>query len=385
MRYAEAEAELLDRELFGMRFGLERMRRLLVALGSPERTFGAVAHVVGSNGKSSTTRMLAAATDAGAYLSPHVVRFSERVLLGGHEADPDAFGAAVGRALRAARKVERTAADGERVTQFELLTAAAFELLRGSPTVAVEAGLGGRYDATNVLDSDVTVLTGVALEHTRWLGPTITHIAREKLDVLTPGTVLVVGADLHPEARAVADETVAERDARLVVVPTPAGDYQRRNLALALAAARELGGTVDEGAARAVTVPGRLEQVGDVLFDGAHNPAGAVALAEALGERRGLTAVVSILEDKDAAAMLAALLPHVDEVICTRCSNPRALPPGTLESLVSQLGGRASVEPDPRRALQQARGAGRPVLVTGSLYLLADLRAEHPAARRSSL
>jgi dihydrofolate synthase / folylpolyglutamate synthase len=387
--YEEAERELLARELFGMRFGLDRMRRLLVALGSPERTFGTAVHVVGSNGKSSTTRVLAALLGGSAYLSPHLVRFSERVLLDGRDASPEAFAAAVGRGLRAAAKVERGLGEGERVTQFELLTASCFDLLRGRDVVVVEAGLGGRWDATNVLDSAMTVLTSVALEHTRWLGATHEHIAREKLEVLRPGTTLVVGEDLHPDARAVADELVAERDARLVVAPMPAGGFDARNRALALAAARALRPALGEDAltrAAAVTVPGRLEQDGDLLLDGAHNPAGMVALAEALGDRRGFTAVVSILDDKDAPAMLGTLLPHCARVVCTRCANPRALPADTLRSLVEQLGGEAEAVDDPHRALARARelAAGGPVLATGSLYLLADLRAGAGAARRRS-
>ena len=152
-----AEDHLLSLELFGMKFGLERMRRLLTALGSPQQAFRSI-HVVGTNGKSSTVRMAAAILEAhgvrtGAYLSPHLATFAERIRIGDADLDPDRFGAAIERTAAAAAKVDRTLTGGERVTQFELLTAAAFsELAEQEVEVAVvEAGLGGRHDATNVL------------------------------------------------------------------------------------------------------------------------------------------------------------------------------------------------------------------------------------------
>ncbi len=182
---AQAERWLLERELFGMRFGLDRMRRLLTVLGSPQEAFRAV-HVVGTNGKSSTTRFAAAALGAGAYLSPHLVSFRERIRIGDEDLAPEAFADAIGRVAAAARKVDRTLADGDRVTQFEALTAAAYAefAARGVEVAVVEAGLGGRWDATNVIDADVVALTNVDLEHTRWLGPTVRDIAREKLERL---------------------------------------------------------------------------------------------------------------------------------------------------------------------------------------------------------
>ncbi len=203
-RLEDAEAHLLSLELFGMRFGLDRMRRLLTALGSPQERFAAI-HVVGTNGKSSTVRMCAALLEAhgvrtGAFLSPHLTTFAERIRIGDADLDPDAFGAAVQRAAAAAAKVDRTLEPGDRVTQFELVTAAAFDELarRGVEVAVVEAGLGGRHDATNVLAAPVCVLTNVGLEHTRWLGPTVRDIAREKLAVVPAGATLVTGP-LEPE------------------------------------------------------------------------------------------------------------------------------------------------------------------------------------------
>jgi dihydrofolate synthase/folylpolyglutamate synthase len=396
----EAERKLLSLELFGMRFGLDRMRRLLTALGSPQEAFRSV-HVVGTNGKSSTTRMTAAILGrhglrTGSYLSPHLVSFAERVRVGDADSTPAAFAAAVERASAAAEMVERTLQEGDRVTQFELLTAAAYRLLadEGVDVAVVEAGLGGRYDATNVLESSVAVLTNVGLEHTRWLGPTVADIAREKLDVVRPGSTLVVGAGLHPDALALAEEVRTDRGARLLRAPEDPGvevhalgGFQRRNFALARTAAEAFLGDLDRDALRdaaaAVTVPGRFQVIADrpvTIVDGAHNPGGMTALAEALRgflAGRPLIACVSILDDKDAAGMLRELLPLCAAVVCTANSNPRSLPPATLESLCRQLGGPpVEVVAEPHTALQSARraaGEDGVALATGSIYLVGDL------------
>src|ERR1041385_4081344 len=210
MQLRDAERLLLSLELFGMRFGLDRMRRLMTALGSPQERFKSV-HVVGTNGKSSTARMIAAilrrhGLRTGAFLSPHLTSFAERVEIDERAVSPERFAAAVGRAAQAAALVNRTLEPGDRVTQFEALTAAAYSELgrAGVEAAAIEAGLGGRYDATNVLPSRVQVLTNVGLEHTRWLGPTVADIAEEKADVVRPGATLVLGPGLHPDARRVA-------------------------------------------------------------------------------------------------------------------------------------------------------------------------------------
>jgi dihydrofolate synthase/folylpolyglutamate synthase len=396
-----AEEHLLSLELFGMRFGLDRMRRLLTALGSPQERYAAV-HVVGTNGKSSTVRMTAALLEAhgvrtGAYVSPHLVSFAERVRVGGEDADGVAFGAAVERAAAAAAKVGRTLGPDERVTQFELLTAAALdELARREVEVAVvEAGLGGRWDATNVLDAGVAVLTNVGLEHTRWLGPTIADIAREKLAVVRPGATLVLG-EADPEVEALARATGADI-VRPMELDVPLRGYQRTNFLVAAAAASARLGALDPGVAAHVAgrvqVPGRLQQIGTdplTILDGAHNPSGMSALAagldDVIGERR-LVAVISVLDDKDAAGMLRALLGKCEEVVFTASRNPRALPPATLASLAAQLGGPPSeVAGDPREALERARELAGPdgaVLATGSIYLVADLVGE-PGHRRAS-
>jgi dihydrofolate synthase/folylpolyglutamate synthase len=426
----DAERYLLSLELFGMRFGLDRMRRLMTALDSPHERFASV-HVVGTNGKSSTARMTAAilqrhGSRTGAYLSPHLTAFAERVEIEGAAVSRERFAVAVQRAAQAAALVDRTLREGDRVTQFEALTAAAYwELARSDVEAAVvEAGLGGRYDATSVIDSRVQVLTNVGLEHTRWLGPTERHIAEEKLAVVRPGGTLVTGP-LGDDAAAVADRVVSEQGARLVragrdfrtsgeqtfTVETPGGVYagielrtlgrfQRVNFAAAVAAAeafmgRSLDAETIRRTARELTLPGRLEVVAEtplVVLDGAHNPSGARALAESLPSvvgDRPVIAVVSILEDKDAAGILSTLVPLCEGAVFTRSSRRGVLPPAVLESLWGQLGGReGEVVADPGDAVATARSRVGPdgaVLVTGSIYLLADLVGQqalkaHPKA-----
>ncbi len=407
---AQAEGHLRSMDLFGMRFGLDRMRRLMTVLGMPHERFAAV-HVVGTNGKSSTTRFIAAILErhglrTGAYLSPHLISYTERVRIDERDVTPDAFAEAVGRAAWAAERVNRTLGEGDVVTQFELLTAAAYTLLadHGVDVAVIEAGLGGRYDATSVVDAAVTVLTNVGLEHTRWLGPTLGDIAREKLAVVSPATTLVLGSELDESIEAYAREVADALGTRVLRAPHPAGTgvpalqaggrFQRANFGLAVAAAGAylsgIGRALDEEAVRdaaaATLVPGRFQLVAQdppTVVDGAHNPASFAALAESipdLRQGRPLAAVVAILDDKDGAGMLAALRPHADRLWVTAPDSPRALPPPTLQSLARQVGFEdPQCEPDPARALAQARAwaAGQPgggvVLATGSIYLVGEL------------
>jgi dihydrofolate synthase/folylpolyglutamate synthase len=409
----EAEQYLLDLELFGMRFGLDRMHKLMTALGMPQRRFASI-HVVGTNGKSSTTRMIAAVLEqhgvrTGTYTSPHLRSFAERIEVGGRPLSGDEFGSAVAEVVRAARMVDRTLDEDDRVTQFEALTAAAYHALaRERVEVAViEAGLGGRYDATNVIPSRVQVLTGVGLEHTRWLGPTVADIADEKLAVVPDHGTLVVPAVLDPEAEEAVARVAAARSATVVraeapapAAPSPLGGYQRLNFALARTAAREFLGRLDEravaAAAASVSIPGRLQVVARdplTILDGAHNPSGMTALVAALPEvteaRRPLVGVVAVLDDKDATGMLRELAPALDRVVFTRSANPRSLSPATLESHWARLGGGpAETVGDPRAALARARELATPgggAVATGSIYLIADLVREDPAARASAL
>jgi dihydrofolate synthase/folylpolyglutamate synthase len=344
----------------------------------------------------------------GAYLSPHLVSWAERIEVGGRPVSDAHFARAVGRAAEAAAKVDRTLEPGDRVTQFEALTAAAYwELARAGVEVAVvEAGLGGRFDATSVIRSAVQVLTNVSLEHTRWLGPTERHIAEEKLAVVPPGGTLVTGP-LGTEVRGVAERVAAERGARLEMLGRdfglrddvrlrPRGAFQRENFAVAVAAAEAYAGALDDDVVRAtaaaVTTPGRIEVIDSeplTILDGAHNPAGIRALAPevaALVGARPLIAVLSVLDDKDASGMLATLAPLCAGAVFTRSSNPNALPPPVLESLWRQAGGgEAQIVADPVAALERGRAAAGPsgaVLVTGSIYLLADLARARAQSER---
>ena len=414
MNARRAEEYLLDLELFGMRFGLDRMHKLMTALGMPQRRFASV-HVVGSNGKSSTVRFAAAilrehGLRTGAYTSPHLRSFAERIEVDG-EPVPDAdFAAAVARVRNAARLVDRTLPEGDVVTQFEALTAVAYHELarRGVDVAVVEAGLGGRYDATNVIPSRVQALTSVGLEHTRWLGPTVRDIAEEKLAVVRDHATLAIGPDLHPDALAVAERVAGERHARLLRAPAAAeqplrarGTFQRRNFGLARTVAgaflgdERLDAAAVRRAAETVEVPGRMQVVAEdplTIYDGAHNGEGAAALAQALPEvvgDRPLVAVVAILDDKDANGMLGALLPLCQAVVFTRAPSPRSLPAGTLESLAERLGGPPTeTVAEPRAAVARARELAGPegaVVATGSIYLVAVLVREPGAARASTL
>jgi dihydrofolate synthase / folylpolyglutamate synthase len=410
----DAERSLLARERFGMHFGLDRMHRLLNVLELPRVSFPTI-HVVGTNGKSSTTRMIAALLGreglrTGCFTSPHLLSYRERIRLDDRDIAPERFAAVVARVMRAAELVDRTASPaGDAVTQFEMLTAAAlceFEFA-GVDVAVLEAGLGGRFDATNVVDSRVAVLTNVGLEHTRYLGPTVRHIAREKLDVVREGATLVVGSGIDPDALELARDTVAERGATLVVAESElgfalraGGGYQRRNFAAAVAAVRAFLGRESDPrgvaeVAAGLVVPGRFQVLDGspvTLLDGAHNEGGIEALTESLpafAAGRRLVVVVSILDDKDPAGMLARLLRYADGVVCTACTSPRALPAATLASLVEQLGGAAAtVVPGAHRALARARelaGEDGVVVATGSIYLIADLLRPEGAPRGSSL
>jgi dihydrofolate synthase/folylpolyglutamate synthase len=211
-------------EPIGWRLGLERMHKLTTALGMPQHRFASI-HVVGTNGKSSVARMTAALLEAhgvgsGACLSPHTSRWAERTLIHGEEVGPAEWATAVERVAKAAEGVNRTLEGGDAVTQFEAATAATFVALASArvEAAAIEAGLGGRLDATNTIPSRVTVLTSIGLDHTEWLGETELEIAAEKLAVLRDQTTLVLGR-VSPEVEALAERSAAEHGARLLRAP----------------------------------------------------------------------------------------------------------------------------------------------------------------------
>jgi dihydrofolate synthase/folylpolyglutamate synthase len=336
-------------------FGLDRMRALLRALGNPQEAFPAV-HVVGTNGKSTATLtieqlLLADGLTTGATISPHVRSFAERIRIDGREADLEE---ALGRVRAAAEEVA--------ATQFEALTAAALAAFAeaGVDAAVVEAGLGGRHDATNVLRSRVVLLTNVGLEHTDVLGDTLEQIAREKLAVVHCDNTIVV----------LPDDTFAAL--------VPAGQ-------IVLGGAREaaeafVGHPI---AARPdVALPGRLERRAGEVRDGAHNLDGVRWLLQRLPPA-DYTVCASILEDKDVDAMLAALASAGSRFVATRSSNARALPEDELARLAARHFARAEPIADPSSALARAHALGEPVLVTGSLYLLADLAAAEAGSERA--
>jgi dihydrofolate synthase/folylpolyglutamate synthase len=345
-------------------FGTERMHALLRDLGDPQEQFPAI-HVVGTNGKSTTTRLTEAllgdaGLKVGAYLSPHVRGWSERIRVGGEEAD-----------FEAAVEAVRQAADPLGATQFEVLTAAALAAFAEADVdvAVVEAGLGGRHDATNVLSTPVVVLTNVALDHMDVLGDTREAIAAEKLAVVQPGSTVVLG---EPEWR----ELAKEHGADTVVVTG------RSNLALAVAAAESfLGRPVDPHAADEVSLAGRLEQRGEKpleIWDGAHNLAGIGWLLPRLPSAPAgdWTVVCSILRDKRPGMMLEALSVLGPTLVATESRIGRALPSAELAALGSAHFENVEAVANPTaartRALELAGEEGA-LLVTGSLYLLAEL------------
>jgi dihydrofolate synthase/folylpolyglutamate synthase len=409
----DPEAYLDSLEPIGWRLGLERMHKLTTALGLPQHRFSSI-HVVGTNGKSSVTRMAAALLEAhgvsaGACVSPHVWHWAERTLIHGEEIGLPQWATAVERVARAAEGVDRSLGEGEAVTQFEAATAATFVALADARVKAavIEAGLGGRLDATNTIPSKVTVLTSVGLDHTEWLGGSELEIATEKLAVLRDHTTLVLGS-VSPRVAELAERTAAAHGARLLRAPEdpgpevrlrPAGAFQRRNFAIARTAVEAFLGEVDAqavaGVAAAITIPGRLELVAQdppTYIDAAHNPDGAAALAAALpalAEGKPVVGCIAILADKDAAEMVRALAPALERAVFSELP-PAALaghgrpgahshPAAELLAACGDAGLAGEAEPDfeaaLRRARQLARQRGVILLVAGSHYAIGPARA----------
>jgi dihydrofolate synthase/folylpolyglutamate synthase len=426
--YAEATAFLYGLRRFGWRLGLDTVRRLLALVGDPQDRFPTV-HIGGTNGKGSTAAILdailrAAGYRTGLYTSPHLVSFTERIRVDGlpiTEAEVTALVAEL-EALCLAHFAQAPVPAPEATrpphpTFFELTTAMAFlHFARQRTDVAVvEVGLGGRFDATNVILPRVSVITNVALDHQEYLGQTLAEIAGEKAGIIKAGVPVVTAA--RGEAYEVIARTARERGAPTVHTPQSyrvvrlastvaghrfdlagptrhyegiqlplAGRHQVENAVSALAAAEvlEAGGLrLGEGPIRCGLAqarwPGRLQAVGErprILVDGAHNTAGAAALADFLREHRAalhrLVLVFGVLRDKDSATMLGALAPLADHIILTqppaeRGADPRELP------VPDRLRPRVEVHLELSAALQRARAIAGPedtILATGSLYLV---------------
>jgi dihydrofolate synthase / folylpolyglutamate synthase len=346
-------------------FGLARMHALLERLGNPQTRYPAI-HVVGTNGKSTTTRMieallLDAGLRVGTYLSPHVRGWSERIRVNGVDAD---FEEAIAR-------VRPHAGDA---AQFEILTAAALMAFAHAEVevAVVEAGLGGRHDATNVLRTDVVVLTNVALDHMDVLGETREEIAAEKLAVVQPGSTVVLSQEEWAD--------LARGNGAADVVASAAS-----NLALAVTAAETyLGAEVDPHAAQDVELPGRLERRGEKpleIWDGAHNLAGLGYLLPRLPARDDWVVVASILADKRPELMLQALSVLGPSLVATESSNSRSLAAGDLASRAEPYFHHVEPIADPHEARRRALALAGPsgaVVVTGSLYLLSELSGSGP-------
>jgi dihydrofolate synthase/folylpolyglutamate synthase len=432
----EARVEQALRTRFPTRMvpDLDRITDLLDLLGSPQRGYPSI-HITGTNGKTTTARMIDALLQAfgirtGRYTSPDLESVTERIAFDGVPIDPDRFTETYDDVAPYAELVDSRHPD--RVTYFEMLTAMAFAAFADAPIeiAVVEVGLGGRWDATNVVNAPVAVVTPVGLDHVGILGDTIEAIAAEKAGIIHAGATAVVA--VQPEAavaplRARAAEVgatlrwqgvdfgVRQRTLAVggqlleleglggtydgIVLPLH-GAHQAGNASTALAAVEAFfgAGTGERGqldsdvvreAFAQVTSPGRLEVVRrgpTVLLDGAHNPAGAAALAAAIEEEfdfERLVAVVAVLDDKDAAALLGELEPVVDAVVVTASTSPRALPVDALAEVAAEVFGddrvvaAARLDDAIERALALAEAGplgGGGVLVTGSIVTVGEAR-----------
>lgn len=422
MSLQEKIERVQNRRRFGMRPGLDRIEALLAALDNPERGLACI-HVAGTNGKGSVAAMAASVLQRaglgaiGLYTSPHLVYFNERIRIDGEPVGDAALERALDAALAAAERCAASSSPGGDATFFELATAAAFFAFReaGVRVAVVEAGLGGRLDATNVVVPVVSVIVGIGLEHCEWLGDTIAKIAAEKAGIVKPGRPVVVGA-MPGEALAViarraaesgspliqADAAISSRRAKdgsvriaiedgirsLTGIRFPLeADYQRGNLATAVAALEAFsqvsGIPIEDDAFRAglesVVWPCRYQTVREAprtIVDGAHNPPAAEAFASSLAKRETapLALVAGFCADKDALAFLRILKPRFRVAFATETPNERTMPAAEAAALMSQAGiPVVAAESDWRDALAKATAwaeeNGGAVVVCGSLFL----------------
>ena len=395
MTYDDAVATLEDALKFGMDPSLEPIRAMCAAMGDPQKRYRCV-QVAGTNGKSSTTRMIAALLHAqglrvGLYVSPHLIKYPERIEIDGRVVSDEDFTRGIEVALDAAARA------GVQATEFELLTAAALWLFAREDVdwAVLECGLGGRWDATSVVDPQVAVITGVALEHTAILGDTIEKIAGEKAAIIKPGSHAIFAHDL-------AAQGVFERQAQDVGAPysyakldaTRAFDdelaympvYQRSNLTTALAAVTVALGHAPSPESASIAlgglvIPGRFEILRHdplVIVDAAHNPQSAHVLA---GELRRLfdgdaaipTLLLGVLDDKDARGIIRELCPLFDRIVVTASSSTRAVPATELASLVAEETG---VRPEATHDVRAAQEllSGEPIVATGSITVAGEVK-----------
>lgn len=420
--YEEALAWLYGRQALGIKLGLEKVERLLAALGDPHKAFKSI-HIGGTNGKGSVSRMLAETLRRSGYktgltTSPHLVSFTERVEIDGAPISNHDVARGLARIRDAVAALD---AEHQPPTFFECVTALAFLHFRdaGVQWAVVEVGMGGRLDATNVLRPELTVITNVDLDHQAHLGPTVADIAWEKAGIMKPGVPLVTGAsgqalfvlkarshDLRVPMSILGEDytLVPEQEDLIVLRPNGeahyrvglAGAHQQRNAALVVAACGALrwkGTPVPEAALREALAhtrhAGRLESLRwpagqsgstglEVLVDGAHNPAAAHALRFHLGRMgwSGFHLITGFCADKEWEECVDQWAPLAEQVWCVPVRNPRSLDPQRVAEHVSPSGIPAAVQPDVAAALQAARTAGATrVLVAGSLFLAGEARA----------
>jgi len=404
---------------------LGRMRKLVDLLGHPERTYRGL-HVTGTNGKTSTARAAAALLEAkglrvGLFTSPHLERINERIVADGFPISDAELAAVLGELALLEPMMD------QRPTWFELMTAAALMWFADRPVdvAVVEVGMGGRFDATNVVDADVAMVTNIGLDHLEFLGPTRLDVAWEKAGVVKPGSLLVLG-ETDPELYSKFAEQspsqvwLAGRDyclerndlavgGRLLDLRTPLaryedlwldlhGSHQGANFAAAVAGVEgffghDLGEDLVRRVAGSLRSPGRLELVGRdplVLLDGAKNLEGAraagLAVEEEFGKERPLVLVVGMLKGKDPEAMLCALgAQRAKLVVACPAPSPRSLPPEAVVEAASRLGATAASAPGVQEALELALGSSEPedlVLVAGSLYVVGAARRFFPSVAR---
>jgi dihydrofolate synthase/folylpolyglutamate synthase len=420
VRFEQALAELDGRQPDRMVPDLDRIRALAELLGEPQLTYPTV-HVTGTNGKTTTGRVLtslacAQGLSTGTYTSPHLESVTERIAVCSEAISEEEFGDAYEHLLPYLLTVD---AQGEQVTYFETLTALAYLYFADKPVQAAvfEVGMGGRWDATNLVAGDVAVITPIALDH-RELGSTVEEIAAEKADIIKPGKVAVV-RDQLPSVREIVERRAIEVDASLLMedrdfrladrklalggqairvegmrdsyddlfIPL-FGEHAARNAAAAVAAMEAFVDrplpprTVREGLRHAVS-PGRLEILSRrplVVVDGAHNPAGAEALAPAFREAftwRRLFVVLAVSSDKDLRGIARALAPFDGEFVVTRYAGGRAADPEVLAAALREQGAEVTISPSVPEALELAHAAADEddaILATGSLYTVADAR-----------
>jgi dihydrofolate synthase/folylpolyglutamate synthase len=413
---SSAAAYLASRARFGVKLGLLPMHALLECLGRPEAHFPSLL-VAGTNGKGSVTAYVDAALRAsglrvGRYTSPHLVRANERICVNGREITPRALEGVVDRVRAAAEAAVRAGALSAHPTYFEVFTAAAFERFRQArvDVAVLEVGMGGRLDATNAKDPLASAIVSVSMDHEQYLGDRLRQIAREKAGVLRQRRVTVLGPML-PEARSAIAQEARRVGARLMDalsgvevrlrgdsfdVRTPLstyrgvgalpGDHQRDNAVVAirlLEAARAAGLRVSlraiPRALAGTRWPGRLQWIPGwppLLLDGAHNPAGARALAAYVEKLRPFVLVFGAMADKDVEALGRLLFPLASALVLTRPADPRAASAAEVARRTAPLSRGAYLEDRPRRALALARRllpGDRPVVVAGSLYLVGEV------------